>query len=270
MWEVTRVRRSEGGCRTGGCVALWSSLWSLWPPGPFVGRRPRSVGVTVLGQLARRVRGQRSDSGLSAEQRPMPRPSWPRPALGAGADGAQIAGLMVAYTESSLENLGPESGNDGSPACSNSGQRGVGGPRRGTGPDRCRRHVRRAALERSKLAEHGAVGGGARRAGLGLQRSAVCVQPRFVGGRRQLQGELDPGRHDLGGYHRVGGQLGLRRGRTAASRPARRAPSDCPRATPSHRTPHRLRPLPSLYAISKLGDAYVWGARGRPVSTAAA
>jgi cell wall-associated NlpC family hydrolase len=34
-------------------------------------------------------------------------------ALGAGDQGAQIA-LMVAYTESSLENLGPELGNDGS------------------------------------------------------------------------------------------------------------------------------------------------------------
>ena len=34
-------------------------------------------------------------------------------ALGAGEEGAQIA-LMVAYTESSLENLGPELGNDGS------------------------------------------------------------------------------------------------------------------------------------------------------------
>jgi cell wall-associated NlpC family hydrolase len=34
-------------------------------------------------------------------------------ALGAGEQGAQIA-LMVAYTESGLENLGPEAGNDGS------------------------------------------------------------------------------------------------------------------------------------------------------------
>jgi hypothetical protein len=34
-------------------------------------------------------------------------------ALGAGEQGAQIA-LMVAYTESGLDNLGPESGNDGS------------------------------------------------------------------------------------------------------------------------------------------------------------
>ena len=33
--------------------------------------------------------------------------------LGAGDHGAQIA-LMTAYTESTLENLGPESGNDGS------------------------------------------------------------------------------------------------------------------------------------------------------------
>ena len=74
-----------------------------------------AVAVTALGQLA-------ADECVASG--PVPSLSGAQAAnaeiivaaalaLGAGEEGAQIA-LMVAYTESSLENLGPELGNDGS------------------------------------------------------------------------------------------------------------------------------------------------------------
>ena len=74
-----------------------------------------AVGVTILAQLARDecvargpVPGLSADQAANAET--IVAASF---ALSAGERGAQIA-LMVAYTESSLENLGPEAGNDGS------------------------------------------------------------------------------------------------------------------------------------------------------------
>jgi cell wall-associated NlpC family hydrolase len=74
-----------------------------------------AVGITVLGQLAQDecvVSGP--VPSLSATQAANAETiAAAALALGAGDQGAQIA-LMVAYTESSLENLGPELGNDGS------------------------------------------------------------------------------------------------------------------------------------------------------------
>jgi cell wall-associated NlpC family hydrolase len=74
-----------------------------------------AVAVTVLGQLAQ---DECLASGpvptLSAAQAANAETiAAAAEALGAGDQGAQIA-LMVSYTESSLENLGPESGNDAS------------------------------------------------------------------------------------------------------------------------------------------------------------
>ncbi len=74
-----------------------------------------AVAVTVLGQLAQDecvVSGP--VPSLSATQAANAETIVAAAvALGTGEEGAQIA-LMVAYTESSLENLGPEAGNDGS------------------------------------------------------------------------------------------------------------------------------------------------------------
>ena len=173
-----------------------------------------AVAVTVLGQLA-------ADECVASG--PVPSLSGAQATnaetivaaaltLGAGEEGAQIA-LMVAYTESSLENLGPELGNDGSLGLFQ--QRvaaGWGTASEEEDPTDAAGMFVERLLTRSALAEHRAVGGGARRAGLGLQRSAVAVEPRFVGGRRQLQGELDAGRHILGSHRRIGGQHGLRWG----------------------------------------------------------
>ena len=222
-----------------------------------------AVGVTdPRPARPRRVRGPRSGArtlGGSGRQRRDHRGRGL--ALGAGERGAQIA-LMVAYTESSLENLGPEAGQRRlARPVPTAGGRGLGDAERGTGPDRRHRHVRRTAHERCELAEHRAVGGGPGRAGLGLQRSAVCVQRWFVGARWQLQGELDPGRHILGRHHRIGRAHGLRWGeRRRAGRPGQRL-----RVAPGLRHPVRRHPAETVaitYAISKLGDAYVWGAAG--------
>src|SRR5271170_254974 len=99
----------------GACGALVLGLVVLsWGTGSSVAAQG-AVAVTVLGQLAQ-------DECVTSG--PVPSLSGAQAAnaeiivaaalaLGAGEEGAQIA-LMVAYTESSLENLGPELGNDGS------------------------------------------------------------------------------------------------------------------------------------------------------------
>ena len=70
-----------------------------------------AVAVTVLGQLAQdECVASGPVPSLSADQATNAETIVAAAlALGAGEEGAQIA-LMVAYTESSLENLGPESG----------------------------------------------------------------------------------------------------------------------------------------------------------------
>ena len=96
--------------------ARWSSAWWFWPEGPARRSPPKerwrsrssassprtNAWPAVRCRLCRRHRQRNAETIAAAAE-----------ALGAGEQGAQIA-LMVAYTESSLENLGPESGNDGS------------------------------------------------------------------------------------------------------------------------------------------------------------
>ena len=182
-----------------------------------------AVGVTVLGQLAAgRVRGQRSGAEpLGGTGHATPRPSWPRPSRSVRAtDGAQIA-LMVAYTESSLENLGPEPGNDGSLGLfQQRAAAGWGTPSEEQDPtDAAGMFVERLLSVPSWQSIAPWV------AAQDVQDSAFNGVPSasnhgssVVGGN--YKANWTPGRHILGSHRRIGGQHGLRRGeRRRAGRP---------------------------------------------------
>ena len=106
------------------------------------------------------------------------------------------------------------------------------------------------------------MGGRTRRANLRLQRHAIVLQPWFGGGGRQLRGELGPGRHPRTRHLTFWQILPTVARRTAQSPPARPGSFGLPKGytVPSDAT--RGETLAISYAISKLGDAYVWGAAG--------
>ena len=116
---------------------------------------------------------------------------WPR-RFGAGDRGAQIA-LMTAYTESTLENLGPQTDNDGSLGLFQ--QRvaaGWGTAAEEQNPTDATAMFTQHLLAVAGLAEHRPLDGGAGRAG------------KCRGQRVELPGELEPGRIAPGCHHRIG------------------------------------------------------------------
>ena len=183
-----------------------------------------AAGVTVLGQLAAdECVASGPVPSLSAEQATNAETIVAAAlALGAGTDGAQIA-LMVAYTESSLENLGPESGNDGSLGLfQQRAAAGWGTPSEEQDPtDAAGMFVERLLSVPSWQSMAPWV------AAQDVQDSAFNGVPSasnhgssVVGGN--YKANWTPGRHVLGGHHRVGGQHGLRRGeRRRAGRPGK-------------------------------------------------
>ena len=126
---------------------------------------------------------------------------------------------------------------------------GLGHRRRGAGSDRCDRHVHSATDCGPRLAEHRTLGGGPGRA-------AQCVRRRY-----ELRGELEPGRGlfravtGLADNQNCGGENGAE-----PAGPAGRFGLPTDFVIPPDATPAET--LVITYAISKLGDAYVWGAAG--------
>jgi hypothetical protein len=222
-----------------------------------------AVAVSVLGQLAQNecvargpvpslsgVQAANAETIVAAAQ-----------ALGAGDQGAQIA-LMVAYTESLLKNLGPELGNNGSLGLFQ--QRAAAGwgtaseeqdPTDAAGmfvqrllsvphwqsiaPWLAAQDVQHSAFDGvSSVSNHGSsvVGGNYKAnwdlAGTFEQEIAALSDSMDCGGEN---GAVPAG---------PGGSFGLPAGY----------------AIPSDATPAETVAI--TYAISKLGDAYVWGAAG--------
>lgn len=170
-------------------------------------------------------------------------------ALGAGGKGAQIA-LMTAYTESGLNNLGPESGNDGSLGLFQ--QRtaaGWGTPAQEQDPTDATgmfiEHLLAVASWQSILPWMAAQD---------VQNSA------FSGGSNYeanwtLAGTFLTAITGLSNAQNCGGENGA-----VPAGPASQYGLPTGYTIPSNATPAETLAL--TYAISKLGDAYVWGAAG--------
>jgi peptidoglycan DL-endopeptidase CwlO len=168
--------------------------------------------------------------------------------LGAGGHGAQIA-LMTAYTESSLENLGSESGNDGSLGLFQ--QRAAAGwgttaqeqdPTNATGM-----FIQRLLAVPNWQSIHPWV------AAQAVQRSAFDDGSNYevnwsVAGTF-LAAITGLGNGDCGGENGA-----------EPSGPASSYGLPTGYAIPSDATPDET--LAITYAVTKLGDAYVWGAAG--------
>ena len=182
-------------------------------------------------------------------------------ALGAGDQGAQIA-LMTAYTESTLENLGPQSGNDGSLGLFQ--QRATAGW--GT-----------AAEEQDPTDATGLFVGRLMKipswqviapwvAAQDVQVSAFNGSPSksnggssVVGGNYEVNwtraGTLLGAITSLADSQNCGGENGA-----VPAGPATQFGLPSGYAIPSDATPSETVAI--TYALSKLGDAYVWGAAG--------
>ncbi len=170
-------------------------------------------------------------------------------ALGAGSQGAQIA-LMTAYTESGLNNLGPESGNDGSLGLfQQRAAAGWGTPAQEQNPTDATgmfiEHLLAVANWQSILPWMAAQD---------VQRSA------FSGGSNYeanwtLAGTFLTTITGLSNAQNCGGENGA-----VPAGPASQYGLPTGYTVPSNATPAET--LAITYAISKLGDAYVWGAAG--------
>ena len=222
-----------------------------------------AVGVTVLGQLAAdECVASGPVPGLSAEQATNAESIVAAAfALGAGTDGAQIA-LMVAYTESSLENLGPESGNDGSLGLFQ--QRAAAGwgtpseeqdPRAATG----------MFIERLlAIADWQSIAPWV--AAQEVQNSAFNGTASTSNGGSTVVGGNYEANWDVAGT--ILADLAVVAGTTGCGAESGAVPAGpvsafglpLGYAIPSGATPAEA--LAISYAISKLGDAYVWGAAG--------
>lgn len=222
-----------------------------------------AVGISVLGQLAQDecvVNGP--VPGLSADQSTNAKTiASAAVTLGAGTEGAQIA-LMVAYTESSLENLGPEADNDGSLGLFQ--QRAAAGwgspseemdPTAATGmfvehllgvadwqslaPWVAAQDVQRSAFNGTPSASnHGSTVVG------GNYEANWTMAGSFLAAITALAATTDCGAESGGEPAGPAASFGL--------------PAD-------YTIPHTATPAERVviaYAISKLGDAYVWGAAG--------
>ena len=170
-------------------------------------------------------------------------------ALGAGGKGAQIA-LMTAYTESGLNNLGPESGNDGSLGLfQQRAAAGWGTPAQEQDPTDATgmfiEHLLAVANWQSILPWMAAQD---------VQSSA------FSGGSNYeanwtLAGTFLTAITGLSNAQNCGGENGA-----VPAGPASQYGLPTGYTIPSNATPAET--LAITYAISKLGDAYVWGAAG--------
>ena len=170
-------------------------------------------------------------------------------ALGAGGKGAQIA-LMTAYTESGLNNLGPESGNDGSLGLfQQRAATGWGTPAQEQDPTDATgmfvEHLLAVANWQSILPWMAAQD---------VQNSA------FSGGSNYeanwtLAGTFLTAITGLSNAQNCGGENGA-----VPAGPASQYGLPTGYTIPSNATPAET--LAITYAISKLGDAYVWGAAG--------
>jgi cell wall-associated NlpC family hydrolase len=170
-------------------------------------------------------------------------------ALGAGDHGAQIA-LMAAYTESNLENLGPETGNDGSLGLfQQRASEGWGTPAEEQDPsDATGMFVQRLlavpnweSIEpwmAAQLVQHSASSNGM------TYQANWGMAGTLLGAVTTLADGEDCGGEDGAEPAGPAAQFGLPTGYSI----------------PTEATPTETRVL--TYAISKLGDAYVWGAAG--------
>jgi NlpC/P60 family len=169
--------------------------------------------------------------------------------LGAGERGAQIA-LMVAYTESSLVNLGPESDNDGSIGLF---QQRVAAGWGTTAEEQDPTDATGMFIERL-MAVPDWQGIAPWAAAQDVQRSA------FRGGTNyeanwNLAAVLLRAVTGLAAKQNCGGEIGAE-----PAGPARQFGLPPNYVVPPGATPAEI--LAITYAISKLGDAYVWGAAG--------
>ena len=246
-------------------AAPWSSLWSSWPGGSARRSRPkeqwgsRSSASWPEDECAARGRCRAS----RRIRPPTPRRSCPRrsPSV-AGTDGAQIAVDMGGLHRVFIGEPRARGGQRRRLLGLFQQRAAAGGGHRARKRTRRRhRHVRRAALGcpvRQSIAPWVAA--------QDVQDSAFEGVPSASNGGSsvvgaQLQGELDPGRHLLGRHRRLVRAHGLRRReRRRAGRPGEFVRVARGYAIPSNAT--LAETLAITYAISKLGNAYVWGAAG--------
>ena len=222
-----------------------------------------AVGVTVLGQLAQTSAWPAVRCRASRRNRPpTPRPSWPRPSHSVRAtEGAQIA-LMVAYTESSLENLGPELGNDGSLGLfQQRAAAGWGTPSEEQDPtDAAGMFVERLlSVPRWQSIAPWVAAQDVQDSAFNGVPSAANHGSSVVGGNYKANwtpaGTFLAAITALADAMDCGGENGVEPAGPASSFGLPAGYAIAPDATPAET-------LAITYAISKLGDAYVWGAAG--------
>ena len=170
-------------------------------------------------------------------------------ALGAGQSGAQIA-LMTAYTESSLANLGAESGNDGSLGLFQ--QRAAAGW--GTPAEEEDPTAATTMFVQHLLAVPGWLGLAPWIAAQDVQHSAFGDGSNYQANWSRAATYLSA----IGGL--AGGQNCGTEGGAQPAGPAGQFGLPSGYAVPSDATPAETVAI--TYALSKLGDAYVWGAAG--------
>lgn len=170
-------------------------------------------------------------------------------ALGAGERGAQIA-LMVAYTESTLNNLSPESGNDGSLGLfQQRASQGWGTPAEEEDPtDATGMFVQRLLAVPDWQTIQPWV------AAQDVQHSAFSDGSNYQA-NWTLAGTFLTAITGLSDAQDCGGENGAE-----PAGPASQYGLPTGYAIPSDATPAETLAL--TYALSKLGDAYVWGAAG--------
>jgi peptidoglycan DL-endopeptidase CwlO len=170
-------------------------------------------------------------------------------ALGAGDLGAQIA-LMTAYTESTLENLGPQIGNDGSLGLFQ--QRVAAGW--GTAAEELDPTEATGMFVQRLLAVPGWQTIPPWVAAQDVQRSAFSDGSNYQK-NWSLSGTLFTSIIGFAGARGCGGENGA-----VPAGPASQFGLPTGYSIPSNATPAET--LAITYAISKLGDRYVWGAAG--------
>lgn len=222
-----------------------------------------AVGVTVLGQLAQdECVASGPVPSLSAAQAANAETIVAAAlALGAGTDGAQIA-LMVAYTESSLENLGPELGNDGSLGLfQQRAAAGWGTASEEQDPtDAAGMFVERLlSVPRWQSIAPWVAGQDVQNSAFNGVPSPANHGSSVVGGNYKANwtpaGTFLATIAALADSMDCGGENGAEPAGPASSFGLPAGYAIPPDATPAER-------LAITYAISKLGDAYVWGAAG--------